>query len=111
MLILLQFYADSFKTLQVLRSWSEDLHIVWIYIFCNLLQIIFCHIKFDKGCLYYLDVMPSDKLITVKPAFSSHSKEDQKLVFKTDYHLMQVKSITECSTLEHNAKILTCIKR
>ena len=24
-------------------------------------------------------------------------KEDQKLVFKTDYHLMQVKSIAECS--------------
>ena len=24
-------------------------------------------------------------------------KEDQKLAFKTDYHLMQVKSIAECS--------------
>ena len=37
---------------------------------------------------------------TVKPALSSHSKrkkEDQKLFFKTDYRLMQVKSIAECS--------------
>ena len=33
---------------------------------------------------------------TVKPVLSSHSKEDQKLVFKTDYRLMQVQSIVEC---------------
>ena len=30
-------------------------------------------------------------------------KEDQKLVFKTDYRLMQVKSIAECSKREHSA--------
>ena len=35
--------------------------------------------------------------ITVKPVLSSHSKRHQKLVFKTDYCLMQVKSIAECS--------------
>ena len=34
---------------------------------------------------------------TVKPVLSGHSKEDQRLVFKTDYRLMQVKSIAECS--------------
>ena len=35
---------------------------------------------------------------TFKPALSGHSqKEDRKLVFKTDYRLMQVKSIKECS--------------
>ena len=34
---------------------------------------------------------------TVKPALSSHFKEDQKLLFETDYCLMQVKSIAECS--------------
>ena len=33
----------------------------------------------------------------VKPVLGRHSKEDQKLVFKTDYCLMQVKSIAECS--------------
>ena len=37
-------------------------------------------------------------------------KEDQKLVFKTDYRLMQVKSIAECSLLEHSAILLTFIK-
>ena len=34
---------------------------------------------------------------TVKPVFSGHSKRRPKLVFKTDYRLMQVKSIAECS--------------
>ena len=34
---------------------------------------------------------------TVKPALSDHSQKDRKLVFKTDYRLMQVKSIAECS--------------
>ena len=33
----LQFYSDFFETLQVFRSWSEDVHIVWmnpLIIFC-----------------------------------------------------------------------------
>ena len=34
---------------------------------------------------------------TVKPVWNSHSQKDQKLFFKTNYHLMQVKSIAECS--------------
>ena len=37
------------------------------------------------------------KLCTVKPVLRGHSKEEQKLVLKTDYRLMQVKSIAECS--------------
>ena len=36
-------------------------------------------------------------------------KKDQKLVFKTDYCLMQVKSIAECSR-EHSAILYTFIK-
>ena len=28
--LLLQFYADSFETLQVILTWSEDIHVVWI---------------------------------------------------------------------------------
>ena len=39
--------------------------------------------------LYYLH--------TVKPVLSGHSKRRPKLVFKTDYQLIQVKSIAECS--------------
>ena len=35
---------------------------------------------------------------TVKPALSSHLKEDQKLVSKTDYNLMQIKIIATLST-------------
>ena len=34
---------------------------------------------------------------TVKPVLSSQSKEDKKLVFKTDYPLLQVKSMAEGS--------------
>ena len=37
-------------------------------------------------------------------------KEDQKLVFKTDYPLMQVISIAEMLPLEHSAILLTFIK-
>ena len=34
---------------------------------------------------------------TVNPVLSGHTKRRPNLVFKTDYHLMQVKSIAECS--------------
>ena len=34
---------------------------------------------------------------TVKPVLSGHSKRTPKLVFKTNYCLIQVKSIAECS--------------
>ena len=34
---------------------------------------------------------------TVKPVLNSHSKIDKTKVLKTDYPLMQVKSIAECS--------------
>ena len=37
--------------------------------------------------------MPS--VYTVKPVLSGHTKKDLKLVFRTDYRLMQVKSIAE----------------
>ena len=33
----------------------------------------------------------------VKPVLSGHSKRRPELVFKTDYRLMQVKRIAECS--------------
>ena len=46
---------------------------------------------------------------TVKPVLSGHSKGEQRLVFKTDYCLMQVKSIAECSK-GHSAILLTFIK-
>ena len=46
---------------------------------------------------------------TVKPVLSGHSKRRPKLVFKTNYRLIQVKIIAECSPW--NAPIrLTFIK-
>ena len=38
-----------------------------------------------------------DKQFTVKPVLSGHSKSKRKLVFKSNYGIMQVKSIAECS--------------
>ena len=34
---------------------------------------------------------------TVKPVLSGHTERRQKMVFKTDYRIMQVKRIAECS--------------
>ena len=42
----------------------------------------------------------------VKPVENRHSHKDKKLFFKTNYHLMQIKSIA----LEHSAILQTFIK-
>ena len=48
-----------------------------------------------------LNNMPSRlitlKKTTIRPVLSGHSKRRPKLFLKTDYRLMQVKSIAECS--------------
>ena len=44
-----------------------------------------------------VDEVSDQTLSTVKPVLSDHSKRRQKLVFKTAYRLMQVKSIAEYS--------------
>ena len=41
---------------------------------------------------------------------NGHYQKDQKLVFKTNYCLMQVKSIAECSKGKHSAILSTFIK-
>ena len=45
----------------------------------------------------FSDMLSPYYMYTVKIVSSGHSKKDQKLVFKTNYRLMQVKSIAECS--------------
>ena len=47
-------------------------------------------------CMFHNDKMDISAY-TVKPVLSGHSKRESKLVFKTAYRLMQVKSIAECS--------------
>ena len=44
-----------------------------------------------------IDLLKLSMVTTVKPVLSDHSKRWQKLVFKTDKRLMQVKRIAECS--------------
>ena len=57
--------------------------------------------KFEISTLSH--VLAHTITCTVKPV-----KDDQKNVFTTNNHLMQVKSIAECS--QHSAVLLTCIK-
>ena len=47
---------------------------------------------------------------TVKHVANGHSQIVHKLVFKTNFRLIQVKSIEECSKWEHSAKLSTFIK-
>ena len=60
--------------------------------------------RYSKASKYFAAILAKQsKLVskTVKPVLSGHSKEDQKLVFKTDYRLMQVKSMAEWSILQY----------
>ena len=41
--------------------------------------------------------LPHYYMCTVKPVLNDHSQKYQKLIIKTNYRLMQVKSIAECS--------------
>ena len=41
--------------------------------------------------------MSLSKGCTVKPVLSGHSNIDKTIVLNTDYHLMKVESIAECS--------------
>ena len=54
-----------------------------------------------------IDLLKLSMVTTVKPVLSDHSKRWQKLVFKTDYRLMQVKRIAE---ILHSAILSICIK-
>ena len=74
---------------------------------------------FRVAVLNHLGALSSEKLTapriftygnTVKPVLRGHSKIDKTKVLDTDYCLMMVKSIAECSSLEHSAILLTCIK-
>ena len=53
------------------------------------------HQNLIRHQLFFLFLNQS--ICTVKPVLNNHSKKPQKLVCKTDYCLMQVKSIAECS--------------
>ena len=55
----------------------------------------------------YIEVGFSGK---VKPVLSGHSKRRLKVCFQTEYRLMKVKSIAECSQWEHSAILSTFIK-
>ena len=52
---------------------------------CTVKPVLSGHSKEDQRLVFKTNVL------------SGHSKEDQRLVFKTDYCLMQVISIAECS--------------
>ena len=51
----------------------------------------------------FMDISISMDHIYRKTCLKLSLKKDQQLVFKTDYHLMHVESIAECSKGEHSA--------
>ena len=63
-------------------------------------SILYLHI--DTDTYMHICILTAD--YTVKPVLSGHSKK------KTNYRLMQVKSIAECSKGEHSAILSTFIK-
>ena len=46
--LLLQFYVNRFQTLQVFLSWSEDMHVVWIYSSDQFFSLLIFHISKKK---------------------------------------------------------------
>ena len=67
--------------------------------------------KLDKPCIlsFYPNLFNELNKI-VKPVLNGHSQKDRKLVFKANYHLMQVKRIAECSNGEHSAILTIFVK-
>ena len=51
----------------------------------------------DRVCIVYFNKSLICNRNTIKPVLSGHWKRRPKLVFRTNYGLMQVKSIAECS--------------
>ena len=48
MQLLIQFYANSFETLQMCWSWSEEVHVLWKYssdYFCHFSQVELSHFQ------------------------------------------------------------------
>ena len=72
-----------------------------IYLYLHILPLPLSHIIGRDACQarMLIEIRRDRRLkdYTVKPDVSGHSKRRPKLIFKTDYHLMQVKSIAECS--------------
>ena len=58
-------------------------------------RVVFNEVRL--GAVFLLCFFKLLNILTVKPVLRGHSKRRTKLVFKTNYRLMQVKSIAECS--------------
>ena len=74
----------------------------------NLIPILIKKYAYGAQKNHHNEMFP---LSTVKPVLSGHSKEDQKLVFKTDYRLMQVESIAEYSPLLFKTFVFSLFKQ
>ena len=61
------------------HAWNARNHIKCLYAKNWILQLWLFQMKYSKTCV------------------NDHSQTDRKLIFKTNYRLMQVKSIAECS--------------
>ena len=71
------------------------------------LGLYLCGVLLDSAMITMLYLSPSH---TVKPVKNGHSRKEQKLFFKANYRLMQVKSIADCSKGEHSTILSTYIE-
>ena len=88
----------------------------------NSVRLVFASRPSIKALASVVPILPHLKFIYSKTCLKRPLKRRPKLVFKTNYHLMQVKSIAECSLehsgqkycrmlpREHSAILSTCIK-
>ena len=65
--LLLQFYIDSFETSQVFWTWSEDMHVVWIYS-SNYFYHFFCYFNLGIFLAFLLSkLMDTGYLVCATP--------------------------------------------
>ena len=73
-------------------------------VICHPLEILYKINTFMSSSQFFELLIIRNKKSTVKPVLSNNSKRKPKLVFNTDYRLMQLKSISEmgafCNTFD-----------
>ena len=78
-----------------MTDWNSKCHLPKIF-YCHFREIIFYILILDIFSLFLMSFF-NKSYLQFKPVLSGHSKIDKTKVLKTKYHLMQVKSIAECS--------------
>ena len=94
------------QTVWTLMKCSIMLHFIWVFTVCKtysgvsrIHRVNVSNFRILSTAVYVFHTLSSWNENTVKHVYNSHSQKDWKLVFKTNYRLIQVKSIAECSAI------------